>query len=118
MNYAYRNADHFSNMTNGFQSMRRVSRKQHLMHYLKVSRQQLQSRDAHQYLWARDDFVNKGCDTVHQWFESILYSTGPWIQRTLCILIACFYKREKTRYPAPDGTGGEMVEYRVRVRLL
>ncbi|KAK8067002.1 hypothetical protein PG997_013749 [Apiospora hydei] len=129
---------HFINMNNDFQSMRRVSRKQHLVHYLKLSREQLPSRDAHQYLWARDDFVNTDRDTVHQWFESILYSTWPWVQvsqklhlneqepfenqpppqRTLCILLPCFYKREKNRRPAPDGTGSEVVEYHVRVRRL
>lgn len=69
-------------MNNDFQSMRRVSRKQHLVHYQAV-RKELPGRAAHQYLCARDDFVDTDRDTAHQWFEHILYSTWPCLQVSL-----------------------------------
>lgn len=78
-----RYADHFISMNNDFQSMRRVSRRQHREQYLAVRREQLPDRAAHQYLLARDDFVNTDRDTVHQWFEYILYSAWPWLQVSL-----------------------------------
>ncbi|KAK7955032.1 hypothetical protein PG988_015726 [Apiospora saccharicola] len=68
---------HFINLNRDFQFMPRVSRKQHLMHYLAVKNEHLPGKAANQYLWARDDFVNTDRDTVHQWFENILYSTSP-----------------------------------------
>ncbi|KAK8041361.1 hypothetical protein PG994_014368 [Apiospora phragmitis] len=91
-------------MNNDFQSMRRVSRRQHLVHYEAVRKEQLPSRAAHQYLWARDDFVNTDREMVPQWFESLLYSTWPWVQR------------KKIHRPADDGSGGVIVEKQVRVR--
>ncbi|KAK8001995.1 hypothetical protein PG991_014217 [Apiospora marii] len=109
---------HFISMNNDFQSMRRVSRKQHRMYYLDVRRKQLPDRTAHHYLRARDDFVNTDRDTVHQWFEYILYSTWPCIQRALSIILFCFYERKKVQRPADDGTGAVVVEYQIRVRRL
>ncbi|KAK8110409.1 uncharacterized protein PG998_006866 [Apiospora kogelbergensis] len=104
---------HFIGMNKDFQSMQRVSRTQHLVHYLAIIKDQLPSKAAHQYLWARDDFVNTDRNTVHRWFESALYITGPLVQRALCVLLPYFYKREKVRRRS---TG--KFEYRIRARRL
>ncbi|KAK8135417.1 hypothetical protein PG984_003357 [Apiospora sp. TS-2023a] len=71
---------HFINLNRDFQSMPRVSRKQHLMHYLAIKNEHLPGKATNQYLWARDDFVNTDRDTVHQWFGNILYSKSPVFQ--------------------------------------
>ncbi|KAK6834934.1 hypothetical protein PG987_009628 [Apiospora arundinis] len=109
----YKEYYHFITMHRDFQSMPRASRHQHRVHYKDITKDHLPGRAANQYLWARDDFVNTDRDTVHQWFESILYDSSRWFQKFLSVILCCFYTRD-TLY----GPSGEVVGHKVRAQRL
>lgn len=94
-------ADHFITMHRDFQSMPRASRHQHRVHYKDITKDHLPGRAANQYLWARDDFVNTDRDTVHQWFESILYDSSRGFQVSPSVDHTMALWEDSRRKPTP-----------------